>query len=66
MNELFRIAYENENVLQLELEFIEGNNRARALYESLGFGVTGIKPDAIRLKDGTLLDEYCMMTKLKR
>ena len=66
MNELFRIAYENENVLQLELEFIEGNDRARALYESLGFEVTGIKPDAIRLKDGTLLDEYCMMTKLKR
>ena len=29
--EMIRIAEENENILQMELEFIEGNRRARAL-----------------------------------
>ena len=49
---------------QLELEFVEGNVRARALYEKMGFAITGVKPDAIRLKDGTLLREYSMVKKL--
>ena len=30
--ELIKIAENNENILQMELEFIEGNTRARALY----------------------------------
>lgn len=64
--ELIRIAKENENILQLELDYIEGNDRARALYEKLGFRITGVKPDAIRLKDGTLLNEYSMVKKLDR
>ena len=49
---------------QLELEFVEGNTRARALYEKMGFAIVGVKPDAIRLKDGTLLREYSMIRKL--
>ena len=52
--------------MQIELEFIEGNTRARALYEKMGFRVCGVRPDAIRLKDGTLLNEYIMIKKLKR
>ncbi len=48
----------------LELEFIEGNARARALYEKFGFEVIGKKPNAIRLKDGTLLAEYMMQKYL--
>ena len=64
MRELIRIAEENEYVLQMELDFVEGNARARALYEKMGFRITGVKPDAIRLKDGTLLNEYSMVTKL--
>lgn len=48
----------------LELEFIEGNDRARALYEKFGFEVIGKKPNAIRLKDGTLLAEYMMQMYL--
>ena len=64
--ELIRIAEENENILQLELEFIEGNSRARALYEKMGFRITGVRPDAIRLKDGTLLNEYSMIRKIER
>lgn len=64
--ELIRIAEENEHILQLELEFVEGNSRARALYEKMGFRITGVKPNAIRLKDGTLLNEYSMVRKIRR
>ena len=50
----------------MELEFIEGNTRARALYEKMGFRITGVKPNAIRLRDGTLLNEYSMIREIKR
>ena len=62
--EMIRIAKENEYILQLELDFIEGNSRARALYEKMGFRITGVKPNAIRLKDGTLLNEYSMIREI--
>ena len=64
--ELIRIAEENPNLIQIELEFVEGNSRARALYEKMGFRITGVKPNAIRLKDGTLLNEYSMIREIKR
>ena len=64
--ELIRIAEENENILQMELEFIEGNTRARALYEKMGFRITGVGVNAVRLKDGTLLNEYHMIKEIKR
>ena len=64
--EMIRIAEENEYILQLELDFIEGNSRARALYEKMGFRITGVKPNAIRLKDGTLLNEYSMIREIRR
>ena len=64
--ELIRIAEENEHILQMELEFVEGNTRARALYEKMGFRIAGIKPNAIRLKDGTLLNEYYMIRVIGR
>jgi len=64
--EMIRIAEENENILQMELEFVEGNARARALYEKMGFRIVGITPNAIRLKDGTLLNEYYMIREIKR
>ncbi|MBR6914991.1 MAG: GNAT family N-acetyltransferase [Clostridia bacterium] len=66
MEELIRIAEENEDLIQIELDFIEGNVRARALYEKLGFRIVGVKPNAIRLKDGTLLNEYSMIKEIKR
>ena len=62
--EMIRIAKENEYILQLELDFIEGNSRARALYEKMGFRITGVKPNAIRLTDGTLLNEYSMIREI--
>ena len=64
--EMIRIAEENENILQMELEFVEGNTRARALYEKMGFRITGVRPNAIRLKDGTLLNEYSMIREISR
>ncbi len=39
----------------LELEYVEGNDRARRLYEKAGYHQTYVNPDAIRLEDGTLL-----------
>ena len=62
--EMIRIAEENKNILQMELEFVEGNTRARALYEKMGFRIIGVKPNAIRLKDGTLLNEYSMIREM--
>ena len=62
--EMFRIAGERSGVRQIELDFIEGNSRARHLYEKMGFRITGVKPDAIRLKDGTFVNEYMMMKLL--
>lgn len=51
-------------VMQLELEFIEGNARGRALYEKMGFRTVSMRPNAIRLEDGTLLHEYFMIREL--
>ena len=64
--ELIRLAESREDVLQMELEFIEGNARARHLYEKMGFRITAVHPNAIRLKDGTLLNEYMMIREVKR
>ncbi len=66
LEELIRIAEEQENLLQVELEFLEGNNRARALYEKMGFRITGIRPNAVRLQDGTLLNEYLMTRMISK
>ncbi|MBO4631116.1 MAG: GNAT family N-acetyltransferase [Lentisphaeria bacterium] len=66
MQELIRIAESNERITQIELGFVEGNSRARALYEKMGFRITGVQPNAIRLKDGTLLNEYLMVKELHR
>lgn len=62
--ELIRIGESWDGVTQMELEFVEGNVRARALYEKMGFRITGVRPDAIRLKDGSLRNEYMMIRKL--
>ena len=61
---MFRIAGERNGVRQIELDFVEGNSRARRLYEKMGFRITGVKPDAIRKKDGTYVNEYMMLKLL--
>ena len=62
--ELIALARERRDVRQLELDFVEGNSRARGLYEKMGFRITGVKPDAIRLKNGAFVNEYMMMKRL--
>ncbi|MBQ8632775.1 MAG: GNAT family N-acetyltransferase [Lachnospiraceae bacterium] len=64
--EMIRLAETREEVTQLELEFVEGNARARHLYEKMGFRITGVHPNAIRLKDGTLLNNYLMIKEVER
>lgn len=59
--EMFQVARARGDVRQMELDFIEGNKRARGLYEKMGFRITGIKPDAIRMRDGSFVNEYMMV-----
>lgn len=66
LQELIRIAETNKDIIQIELDYVEGNFRARALYEKMGFRISGVRPNAIRLKDGTLLNEYSMIKEIKR
>lgn len=63
MNEADRAARE-KGALQIELEFVEGNSRACALYKRCGFRLAGVHPDAFLMPDGTLKNEYLMIKKL--
>lgn len=50
---------------QAELGVIAGNERAVALYESLGFGAYGTLKHAMKYKDGSYADEILMMKDLR-
>lgn len=52
---------ESWGVMQLELEVIEGNTRAMTLYRKMGFETVAQRPNAIRLEDGKMLNEYIMI-----
>lgn len=51
-------------VEQLELEYIEGNERGLRLYEKMGFRTVAERPRAIRLRNGTYLSELIMTRDL--
>ena len=53
------MAYE-----QVELEVVDGNNRAKSLYERFGFKETGINLRALKYDDGSYRDEYKMVNFL--
>lgn len=55
---------EERGLCQLQLEYIEGNERALRLYNKMGFSTVAEKHDAFRLKDGTFRKEICMVKKL--
>lgn len=61
--EMIRVAGE-WGIEQLELEFLEGNDRGRALYEKMGFHIYAELPNAFHLPDGRILKEYRMMRPL--
>lgn len=48
----------------MEPDVVSRNERAIALYEKMGFVRTGIKPDAMKHKDGTYDDDIMMVKKL--
>ena len=50
---------------QIELGVIDGNERAKALYEKSGFVETGRYPNAMKYDDGTYRDEIIMWRKLE-
>ena len=52
-NELIKAAKEHDGTEIVDLEFIEGNNRAKALYEKFGFKIISVEPKIFKLKDGT-------------
>ena len=57
-------AARERGIMQLELEYIDGNDRGKALYEKMGFRRVGAHPNAIRQKDGTLCDLIMMVKEL--
>lgn len=61
--EMIRTA-KAHGIRQMELEVIEGNDRAIGLYRKMGFEIVAERPDAIRLRDGTLLKEFIMIKKM--
>ncbi len=64
--EMISAAEARDGTEIVELDFIEGNTRARALYEKFGFRITGMIPNAIRQKDGSYRNEYQMQLKLSK
>ena len=50
--EIITLAKEHKGTEILELEYVEGNDRAKALYEKFGFREVSVKPKAYKLKDG--------------
>jgi len=63
--ELIRIARE-QGIEQLELEVFEGNTRAMALYEKMGFRIVAATPNAIHLPDGRVLKEFLMIREVEK
>lgn len=61
--EMIDIA-KKSGIIQLELEFIEGNDRGQALYEKMGFSIFGKRERSIKLTDGTYLSEFWMVKQI--
>ena len=53
-------------VEQIDLEVVEGNDSAKALYEKCGFVETGRRVRALKYDDGTYRDEILMVIFIKR
>lgn len=64
--ELIGIAEEHKDTEMLELNFVEGNERGRVLYEKFGFKEVAKIPNANKLKDGTYQNKIYMQKYLTR
>ncbi len=65
-SEMIAAAEARDGIEIVELDFIEGNTRARALYEKFGFRITGMIPNAIKQPDGSYKNEYQMQLILNK
>ena len=67
-DEMIRIAKENNNIEQIELDggVISNNELAKHLYTKKGFIKTGDIPRQLKLKDGTYLDGELMVLFLDK
>lgn len=63
MDYAFALAKEMEYE-QAELEVVDGNSRAKSLYERFGFKETGKNLRALKYDDGSYRDEYRMVKML--
>ena len=59
-------AAKTTNLEQLELDVVEGNTAAVALYEKHGFQVYGRHPRMIKYRDGRYADTLLMMLDLRK
>ena len=62
--ELIAAAKARPGVRIAELEVVEGNDRALALYEKFGFSVVGERPNAFMRRDGSYAKELFMQKML--
>ena len=64
-SELTEVAKEHKGTEIMELEYLEGNERGKALYEKQGFETVAVKPRICKLKDGTYQDLFYMQKEIK-
>lgn len=63
--ELIEVTKEHKSIEILELEYLEGNERGKALYEKFGFKTVAVKPKICKLKDGSYQDLFYMQKVIK-
>ncbi len=51
-------------IRQMELEYVEGNARARGLYEKMGFRIVAMHPNTLCQADGSYAHSYLMIKEL--
>lgn len=62
--ELIKAAVNHKGTEIIDLEFVDGNDRAKALYEKFGFKIVSVKPNFYKLKDGAYQDLFYMQKYL--
>lgn len=65
LSELVKAAIERNGTEIIELEYLEGNERGKALYEKFGFETVAVKPRICKLKDGSYQDLFYMQKVIR-